>query len=327
MHRNHQARGVTRAPAVLFAAPLRRRIATAAAVAAATVAGACSDTTGPSSPARLAPPPSAPLALAVGGNTIVFQRDSAGVSGIYTMNDDGTNLTRLREGERPAWSPDHSKIVFEASNTVFIMNADGTGAKPLTGVAGDRMPSFNGDGTKVVFAHDNDKTGNSEIFIVNADGTNRQLLAKVAKMSLNAPRISPDGTKLAVQAARRINSAIIVVDLETRRRTVVADSPDNEQLAAWSPDSKRLAFLTGRLDKGECIGIVNADGTGLRTFTNDVAFCSTVSWSPDGTELAFTSITAGTTGIYRAPVDVAGAPTRLTTPSAAALDVKLSWTR
>ena len=308
-------------------ASLRRQITTAAAVATASVAAACSDTTAPSSAAHSLPPQSARPALAVGGNTIVFQRDSAGVSGIYTMSDNGTNLTRLRAGERPAWSPDHSKIVFEANHTIFVMNADGTGAKPLTGVAGDQVPSFNGDGTKVVFAHENDKTGNSEIFIVNADGTNRRVLAKVAKMSLTLPRISPDGTKLAVQATRRVDTAIIVMDLASGRRTVVADGPDNEQSPAWSPDSRQLAFLTGHLDKGQCIGIVNADGTGLRTFTNDVAFCSTVSWSPDGKELAFTSITAGSTGIYRAPVDGAGTPTRLTTPAATALDLTLSWTR
>jgi Tol biopolymer transport system component len=311
----------------IIRASLRRQSATAAAVALASVAAACSDTTGPSSPVRSAPPPSARPALAIGGNTIVFQRDSAGLSGIYTMNDDGTNLTRLIAGERPAWSPDHSKIVFEANHTVFIMNADGSGAKPVTGITGDRQPSFNGDGTKVVLVHDKAKTESSEIFIVNVDGTNRQLLAKVVKTSLGAPRISPDGTKLAVQALRRLGSAIVVIDLATGRRTVVADSPNNEQLPAWSPDSKRLAFMTGVLDKGQCIGIVNADGTGFRTFANDVAFCSTVSWSPDGNELAFTSITAGTAGIYRAPVDEAGAPTRLTTPAATALDVKLSWTR
>ena len=132
---------------------------------------------------------------------------------------------------------------------------------------------------------------------------------------------------MAVQALRRLSTSILVMDLGTKRRTVVADSPDNEQSPAWSPDSKRIAFLTGHLDKGTCIGIVNADGTGRTSFTNDVAFCSTVSWSPDGKELAFTSITAGTTGIYRAPLDGAATPVRLTTPSGIALDTELSWTR
>ena len=305
---------------------LRRQVMTAATVATASLAVACSDSTGPSAAHSL--PPRSPLpAVAAGGNTIVFQRDSVGPGGIYTMNDDGTNITRLHDGENPAWSPDHSKIVFEANNTIVIMNADGTGAKPLTGVADDEQPSFNGDGTKVVFAHRNAKTATSEIFTVDADGTNRQVLAKVAKTDLNSPRISPDGSKLAVQTARRFNTAIVVIDLATKRRTVVADGPNNETSPVWSPDSKQLAFLTGQLDKGQCIGIVNADGTGLRTFTNDVAFCSTVSWSPDGNELAFTSISAGTAGIYRAPVDGEATPVRLTAPGGTALDIGLSWTR
>jgi len=258
----------------------------------------------------------------------VFQRDSIGdLSSIYTMNDDGTNLTRLRAGENPAWSPDHSKIVFEANNTIFIMNADGTGARALTGVQDDKAPSFTPDGAQVVFAHENAKTGNSGIFTVNADGTNRQLLLKLGNTSVSAPRISPDGTKLAFQSTRRNETDVVVMDLTTGRRSIVAGGPNFQTFPVWSPDSKRLAFKTGQLDKGQCIGVVNADGTGMKLFTNDVGFCSTMSWSPDGKELAFTSTTAGTTGIYRAPVDTPASPTRLTTPSTKALDVKLSWSR
>ena len=308
---------------------LMRQTLAATAVAAAAIAAACSDSTAPvSSRAASAPPTSARPALAVGGNTIVFQRDSIGdLSSIYTMNDDGTNLTRLRAGEHPAWSPDHSKIVFEANNTVFIMNADGTGARALTGVQDDLAPSFTPDGAQVVFAHENAKTGNSEIFTVNADGTNRQLLLKLGNTSVSAPRISPDGTKLAFQSTRRNETDVVVMDLATGRRSIVAGGPNFQTFPVWSPDSKRLAFKTGQLDKGQCIGVVNADGTGMKLFTNDVGFCSTMSWSPDGKELAFTSTTAGTTGIYRAPVDTPASPTRLTTPSTKALDVKLSWSR
>ena len=305
---------------------LRRWIVVATAGAAVSVATACSDTTGPSSPARSLPPSSARPAVAVGPNTIVFERDSANQGFIYTMNDDGTNLTKVGTGGQPAWSPDHSKIVFSFDNTIFIMNADGSGPKPLTGVSADRFPSFTADGTKVVFTHTNARD-DSDIFTVNADGTDRQLLLKMGGAAIEAPRLSPDGTKLAFQATRRNDSDVIVVDLATGRRTVVADSSTRETSPVWSPDSKRLAYLTGILNKGRCIAVVNADGTGRQAFTNDVGFCSTVSWSPDGKELAFTSVTDGTTGIYRAPVDGAGAAMRLTTPSATTLDVRLSWTR
>ena len=305
---------------------VRRQLTIVTAVAAASLSAACTDTTSPSAPARAIAPSSASPAIATGGNTIVFERRAGGAdSDLYTMNDDGTNLTKVGTGADPAWSPDHSRIVFSANNTIFIMNADGSGTRAL-GVDSDRFPSFTADGTKVLFTHANPK-GGSDVFTVNADGTNRQLLLKMGGVAIEDPRMSPDGTKLAFQATRRNDSDIIVVNLATGRRTVVADSATRETSPVWSPDSKRLAYKTGIRNKGLCIAVVNADGTGRKAFTNDVGFCSTVSWSPDGKELAFDSSTEGTEGIYRAPVDVASAPTRLTTPVAPTLDVKLSWTR
>jgi len=301
---------------------------TVLALAAAALA-ACNDTTAPSASARAVPPSAARPALAVGANTIVFERDTTGDQAfIYTMNDDGTNVTRLATGVAPAWSPDHSMIVFVRDNTIFIMNADGTGARKLTGVASDRFPSFTADGAKVLFTHANAK-GGSEVLTVNLDGTNRQLFYKMGNVSIEAPRMSPDGTKLAFHAARRNDSDIIVVDLATGRRTVVAGGEFRETFPAWSPDSKRLAYLTGLLNNASCLAVVNADGTGQKGLTNDVDFCNSVSWSPDGKEVAFTSISteAGVAGIYRAPVDVETPPTRLTTPLGKARDAMLSWTR
>ena len=68
---------------------------TVLALAAAALA-ACNDTTAPSASARAVPPSAARPALAVGANTIVFERDTTGDQAfIYTMNDDGTNVTRL----------------------------------------------------------------------------------------------------------------------------------------------------------------------------------------------------------------------------------------
>ena len=42
---------------------------------------------------------------------IAFHRDSA-QSGLYVMNADGTNATRIGEGDYPAWSPDGTKDRF-----------------------------------------------------------------------------------------------------------------------------------------------------------------------------------------------------------------------
>lgn len=76
--------------------------------------------------------------------------------GIYLMNADGTGKVRIAidpeaDCSWPSWSPDGSKIVFQKDypgfsyNTeIWIMNADGSGAKAITdrNVTLDTVPSF-----------------------------------------------------------------------------------------------------------------------------------------------------------------------------------------
>jgi len=61
----------------------------------------------------------------------------------------------------------------------------------------------------------------------------------------------------------------------------------------WSPDGRRLAYLTG----GQ-LWTMNADGTGQRRLTTRAA--AGPSWSPDGRWLAFASLSCtGGPGVYR----------------------------
>lgn len=56
----------------------------------------------------------------------------------------------------------------------------------------------------------------------------------------------------------------------------------NGHAASWSPDSRRLAF-----DDGRRIGIINADGSGLRYLTHPKGRDVDPAWSPDGRTIAF----------------------------------------
>jgi len=107
--------------------------------------------------------------------------------GIYIMNSDGSNPTRLVGDEPPEslysscdWSPDGTKIAFtyppdrhggEWPADVYVMNADGSGKINLTKspevAEGD--PSWSPDGTKITFT--SDREGDSDIYTMDADGS------------------------------------------------------------------------------------------------------------------------------------------------------------
>jgi len=115
------------------------------------------------------------------GTRIVFESDRDGANEIYSMNADGTGITRLTNNAvsdgYPSWSPDGLKITFTRNTgtnpDVFVMNADGTGQQRLTtNAAWDLGSSFSADGRKIVFTSNRD--GRFQIYVMEADGTNQQ---------------------------------------------------------------------------------------------------------------------------------------------------------
>jgi Tol biopolymer transport system component len=76
----------------------------------------------------------------------------------------------------------------------------------------------------------------------------------------------------------------------------------------WSPDGRRIAYLSQRPGKEIYteIYVVNADGRGQRRLARDVTFFATPAWSPDGRTLAFEGVRDGTTGVYSVNADGSG---------------------
>ncbi len=74
--------------------------------------------------------------------------------------------------------------------------------------------------------------------------------------------------------------------------------PPGVQTPAWSPDGRRIAFLSRR-DVNKELFVVNADGSGQRTLTRDARLFATPAWSPDGRRIAFEGGQPdGTNGVY-----------------------------
>jgi dipeptidyl aminopeptidase/acylaminoacyl peptidase len=111
--------------------------------------------------------------------------------------------------------------------------------------------------------------------------------------------ISPDGSRVAwvetlvdKDGTSTGNSAIFLKDLQTRaapRRITAgtAGSSHAEGNVAWSPDSKRIAFLSDAPKKGQVqLFVVNATGGAAKKLTNVTGFLANPGWSPDGKTIA-----------------------------------------
>ena len=77
------------------------------------------------------------------------------------------------------------------------------------------------------------------------------------------------------------------------------------QTPVWSPDGRRIAYLSRR-DGTKEIYVVSADGSGQRTLTRSATFFATPAWSPDGRKIAFEGVRDGTTGVYVVNADGGG---------------------
>ncbi len=114
---------------------------------------------------------------------IAFSSDRHGRPMIYTMDEDGSNVTRVtfagQFNSSPSWSPDGSKIAFAGQSgenfDVFVMDADGSNMIRLTSAkksngrwSSNEDPSFSPCGRFVVYT--SNRTGKNQIYISTIDG-------------------------------------------------------------------------------------------------------------------------------------------------------------
>jgi Tol biopolymer transport system component len=102
---------------------------------------------------------------------------------------------------------------------------------------------------------------------------------------------SPDGSRIGYSSMQDGKWNVYVMGTDGSQPIKLTNDPNvNNYGAAWSPDSKQIAFGArhGKDSKTD-IYVMNADGSNVRQLTSDPANDSSPAWSPDGKHIAFIS--------------------------------------
>src|ERR671925_1213495 len=227
---------------------------------------------------------------------IVFESNRAGNSEIYSMNPDGTDVTRLTNNtvvdSRPSLSPDGTLIAWESDGEIWVMSSNGTNKQQLTSAGINGAPTFSPDGTKIAF--ESNRTEDVEIWVMNADGTLQTNLTNSPGTDVN-PAWSPNGTTLAFDSDRAGNRDVFTMTADGSTQTNL--TPDSEVLDSdpdWSPDGSKLLFVSGR-GPTTSVWTMDAGGANPDNLTDAPIYDADPAWSPDGSHIAFTRDAGGQT--------------------------------
>jgi Tol biopolymer transport system component len=242
-------------------------------------------------------------------------------SGAWLLWDRYVREPPVRDGG-PNWSPDGKQIVFyevrNGSGDLFVMNADGSNARPLTDTPADEGgPAFSPDGRQIAF--DSDRDGNFEIYVMNADGSNVRRLTNAPSRHVS-PAWSPDGTHIAFMSDRDARPEFDVYTMHADGSSVErVTTGETNWFPQYSPDGTRLAFHVGR-----DVHVLDVATRTLRRLTTDPDNGMYPSWSPDGAHLAFMSWRHGMTEIFTMNADGSDQRVLVSLPVDSAIDPRWS---
>jgi Tol biopolymer transport system component len=257
--------------------------------------------------------------FSAGGDRVLFDRDGA----TWEINVDGSNETRLPAAEDDSGiSPDgtrrvHVEVVTDATSVfgryqrLHIVDLErGTDAVLYESRDAGVIPEgWTADGRYVLFWNDIQFSaslmvdGTDLMAVPAVGGELRALYRGLTRPGMVSP--VPSGATLAVTEGVGRESwtgkRIALVDVDSGAVTELTSADRASLEPSWSPDGRRIAFvsqpdkkegllsgLIPELTRDRRIWVMNADGSDQRQLTNDSAYRDERPlWSADGSQILF----------------------------------------
>lgn len=148
-----------------------------------------------------------------------------------------------------------------------------------------------------------------ELQVADADGFNAQTVLSSLE-PIRSPKWSPDGTRLAYVSFEARKSNVLVQNLLTGDRRIVANFRGDNYAPSWSPDGTQLVVALSR-DGVSQIYTIPAVGGEPRRVTQSNAIDTNATFSGDGQSIIFVSDRSGGPQLYSVPTN-GGSVKRLT---------------
>jgi Tol biopolymer transport system component len=240
---------------------------------------------------------------------LVYERTRDGNADLFLQSSSGEPERRLTDDPAedlgPRFTPDGQRVLFSSkrSGEWQIYEVDAAGGRP-------RRLRNNGfrewqadparDGTRLAFL--SNASGREALWVMDRRGAARLLLQHGARTILGNPHWSPDGTRIVLSSNYGLaGHRTHVVDVATGKSERISPLTSGACEPHWSPDGLRVAYVRrehATRSRSRIVEVELASGR-ERMLVEWPGLNYDPAYSPDGSEIAFASTTAGEFAIYR----------------------------